>query len=45
MALHRLNLEDPTFEIKRNKETAQLLLGGIGMTHLVYVLRTYEDDV
>jgi len=38
MALHRLNLEDPTFEIRRNKETAQLLLGGQGMTHLGYVL-------
>ena len=38
MALHRINLEDPTFEIKRNKETAQLLLGGQGTTHLNYVL-------
>ncbi len=38
MALHRINQEDPTFEIKRNKETAQLLLGGQGMTHLAYVL-------
>ena len=38
MALNRLNLEDPTFEIRRNKETAQLLLGGQGMTHLSYVL-------
>ena len=38
MALNRLNLEDPTFEVKRNKETAQLLLGGQGMTHLGYVL-------
>ena len=38
MALHRLNQEDPTFEIRRNKETAQLLLGGQGMTHLGYVL-------
>ncbi|MBE0700800.1 MAG: elongation factor G [Acholeplasmataceae bacterium] len=37
-ALQRLNLEDPTFEIKRNKETSQLLLGGQGMTHLNYVL-------
>ena len=37
MALNRLNLEDPTFEIKRNKETSQLLLGGQGMTHLGYV--------
>lgn len=38
MALNRINLEDPTFEIRRNKETAQLLLGGQGMTHLSYVL-------
>jgi len=38
MALHRLNTEDPTFVILRNKETSQLLLGGQGMTHLNYVL-------
>lgn len=38
MALNRLHQEDPTFEIKRNKETSQLLLGGQGMTHLLYVL-------
>ena len=37
-ALTRLNLEDPTFEIRRNKETAQLLVGGQGMTHLGYIL-------
>ena len=37
-ALNRINVEDPTFEIRRNKETAQLLLGGQGMTHLSYVL-------
>jgi elongation factor G len=37
-ALQRLNLEDPTFEIRRNKETSQLLLGGQGMTHLGYIL-------
>jgi elongation factor G len=43
MALHRLNLEDPTFEIKRNKETAQLLLGGMGMTHLNYVLERMKN--
>ena len=43
MALHRLNLEDPTFEIKRNKETAQLLLGGQGMTHLGYVLERMKN--
>lgn len=38
MALHRINVEDPTFKIVRNKETAQLLLGGQGLTHLHYVL-------
>lgn len=43
MALHRLNLEDPTFEIKRNKETSQLLLGGMGMTHLGYVLERMKS--
>ncbi|MCF7932725.1 MAG: elongation factor G, partial [Acholeplasmataceae bacterium] len=37
-ALQRLNLEDPSFVILRNKETAQLLLGGQGMTHLGYIL-------
>lgn len=43
MALHRINIEDPTFEIKRNKETAQLLLGGQGMTHLQYVLERMKS--
>ncbi len=43
MALHRINIEDPTFEIKRNKETAQLLLGGQGMTHLTYVLERMKN--
>lgn len=43
MALHRINLEDPTFEIKRNKETAQLLLGGQGMNHLQYVLERIKN--
>ncbi|MCK9235771.1 MAG: elongation factor G [Acholeplasmataceae bacterium] len=38
MALGRINIEDPTFEIRRNKETQQLLLGGQGITHLQYVL-------
>ena len=37
-ALQKLNLEDPTFEIRRNKETSQLLVGGQGMTHLGYIL-------
>ncbi len=37
-ALQRLNIEDPTFEIVRNKETNQQLLGGLGMTHINFVL-------
>ncbi len=36
--LQRLNVEDPTFEVIRNPETAQLLLGGQGMTHIQYIL-------
>ncbi|MDY0074543.1 MAG: elongation factor G [Acholeplasmataceae bacterium] len=43
MALNRLNIEDPTFEIRRNKETAQLLLGGMGMTHLGYILERMKS--
>ncbi len=43
MALTRINLEDPTFQIVRNKETAQLLLGGMGMTHLGYVLERIKS--
>ncbi|MCK9492930.1 MAG: elongation factor G [Acholeplasmataceae bacterium] len=37
-ALNRLNIEDPSFETIRNKETNQLLLGGLGMTHINYVI-------
>ena len=37
-ALSKLNQEDPTFEIKRNPETQQLLLGGAGMTHIGYII-------
>ncbi len=36
--LQKLNYEDPTFEIIRNSETSQLLLGGHGTTHLGYLL-------
>ena len=42
-ALQRLNLEDPTFEIRRNKETNQLLLGGQGMTHLNYIIERLKN--
>ena len=37
-ALNRLSIEDPSFETIRNKETNQLLLGGLGMTHINYVI-------
>ncbi len=37
-ALSKLQLEDNTFEIIRNKETSQLLIGGQGMIHLGYVI-------
>lgn len=37
-SLQRLKVEDPTLETVRNPETAQLLLGGQGMTHISYVL-------
>jgi len=32
-ALQKLQLEDNTFEIRRNKETSQLLIGGQGIHH------------
>lgn len=37
-ALSKLHIEDPTFEIKRNKETSQLLIGGQGSIHLGYII-------
>lgn len=37
-SLAKLRLEDPTFEIVRNKETSQMLIGGQGMIHLGYII-------
>lgn len=37
-ALQKLSIEDPSFEYKRNPETAQLLIGGQGMQHINLVL-------
>ncbi len=37
MALNKLNIEDPSFDIQRNKETGQLLIGGYGVSHIKYV--------
>ncbi|MFU8785678.1 MAG: elongation factor G [Candidatus Izemoplasmataceae bacterium] len=42
-ALQRLNFEDPTFEVRRNKETAQLLIGGQGMTHIGYIVEKMKN--
>ncbi|XFA98505.1 elongation factor G [Candidatus Izemoplasma sp. B36] len=37
-ALAKLQLEDNTIEVKRNKETSQLLIGGQGMIHIGYII-------
>lgn len=37
-ALSKMVLEDNTLEVRRNKETSQLLIGGQGMIHLGYVI-------
>lgn len=42
-SLQKLNAEDPSFEIKRNPETAQLLIGGQGMTHIGYILEKMKN--
>lgn len=42
-SLAKLKLEDETFEIKRNPETAQLLIGGQGLTHIGYILERMKN--
>lgn len=42
-ALQKLNIEDPSFEIKRNPETTQLLIGGQGLTHIGYILEKMKN--
>ncbi len=42
-ALQKLNMEDPSFVTQRNKETAQLLLGGMGMTHIGHILEKMKN--
>jgi elongation factor G len=37
-ALSKLQIEDNTFEIRRNKETNQLLIGGQGIIHLGHII-------
>ena len=36
--LQKIVLEDPTVEVKRNQETKQLLVGGLGNFHVSYIL-------
>ncbi len=42
-ALHKLSTEDPSFEYKRNPETAQLLIGGQGMQHITFMLEKLKN--
>ena len=42
-SLQKLRLEDDTFEIKRNPETEQLLIGGQGLTQLGYILEKMRN--
>ena len=37
-ALAKIQLEDPAFEVKRNNETKQLLLGGLSDSHINFAL-------
>ena len=49
VALQKLQLEDETFEIKRNPETSQQLVGGQGIAHIGYIMEklknTFKVDV
>lgn len=42
-SLQKLNVEDQSFEVKRNKETNQLLIGGQGMMHISYILERMKN--
>lgn len=42
-ALHKLAVEDPSFEFKRNRETAQLLIGGQGIAHIGFILEKLQN--
>lgn len=43
-ALQKLRIEDPSFEFKRNRETAQLLIGGQGMQHINIILEKLKNQ-
>ena len=42
-ALHKIAVEDPSFDYKRNRETAQLLIGGQGMNHIGLILEKLKN--
>ncbi len=42
-ALAKLQLEDPSLEVKRNNETSQLLLGGLSESHITYVVEKLKN--
>ena len=41
-ALAKMQLEDPSLEVKRNNETKQLLLGGLSDSHINYALEKLD---
>ena len=48
-ALAKIQLEDPSVEVKRNNETKQLLIGGVSNSHIDYIVdklkNIYKIDV
>ena len=42
-ALAKMQLEDPSLEVKRNNETKQLLLGGLSDSHINYALEKLKN--
>lgn len=44
LALEKLQWEDPTFRVRQDADTGQLVLTGMGELHLEVVLRRLEED-
>lgn len=42
--LAKIMLEDKSIEVKRNVETAQLLIGSLGLGHLTYILERMKNS-
>jgi len=43
-SLHKLNKEDVTFELLRNRETQQYLIGGQGLMHIDVILERLKNN-